>query len=150
MLAASRRAEGVGASTMLMKSHIVKMQASAKIHSLCGAHVCDTAHIVNMDETPNNLRAWRLYRKLSQADLAGRCNTTGHMISYLETGQRGLSLKWLLRLAPALGTTPGFLLDHDPNELPADILEIWGNADERERRQIVEIARTLVSTGTDG
>lgn len=150
MPTASRNSEGDGASAIPVKSHIVKIQASSKIHNLCGAPLGAPAHIVKMEDSPNNLKAWRLYRKLSQAELASRCDTTGHMIHYLETGQRGLSLKWLLRLAPALGTTPGFLLDHDPNELPSDILEIWGNADERERRQIVEIARTLVSTGTDG
>jgi hypothetical protein len=48
------------------------------------------------------------------------------MIQYLETGERGLSAKWLRKLASALDTTPGMLLDHDPETLDPDILEIWG------------------------
>ena len=71
------------------------------------------------------------------------------MISMLETEQRGLSAKWLRRLAPALDTSAGFLLDHDPNELPRDMLDIWNRADERQKRQIADIAKTIVRTGTD-
>ena len=36
------------------------------------------------------------------------------------------------------------LLDHDPHELPSDILEIWGNADAQERRQLIDVAKALV------
>lgn len=70
------------------------------------------------------------------------------MIQYLESGERGLSAKWLRKLAPALDTTPGMILDHDPNDLDGDILEIWATASNREKRQIAEVARALVKTGT--
>ncbi len=99
---------------------------------------------------PAHLKAWREFLKLSQAELAERVGTTASMISMLETEQRGLSEKWLRRLADALGTTAGFLLDHDPNNLPPDLLDIWGKADDRQKRQIVDIAKALVRTGTDG
>lgn len=99
---------------------------------------------------PNHLRAWRTWAKLSQAELAAKVNTNSNMIQYLETGERGLSAKWLRRLAPALETTPGLLLDHDPHTLDSDVLEIWLNASTREKRQIGEIAKALVATGTDG
>lgn len=99
---------------------------------------------------PNHLRAWRAYRKLSQAELAERVGTSANMIGYLESGERGLSAKWLRRLAPALETTPGMLLDHDPATLDNDILEIWAHAGEREKRQISEIAKTLLRDGTSG
>lgn len=72
------------------------------------------------------------------------------MIQYLETGERGLSAKWLRRLAPALDTTPGMILDHDPDELDADILDIWAHAGNREKRQLADIAKALVRTGTAG
>jgi len=77
-------------------------------------------------------------RKLSQ------CVCGANMIQYLETGERGLSAKWLRKLAPALDTTPGMLLDHDPNDLDNDILEIWGNASAREKKQISDVARALL------
>lgn len=54
------------------------------------------------------------------------------------------------RLAPALETTPGMLLDHDPATLDNDILEIWAHAGEREKRQISEIAKALLRDGTGG
>ena len=98
---------------------------------------------------PNFLREWRLFRKLTQDQLAERVGTNANMIGYLESGERGLSAKWLRRLAPALDTTPGMLLDHDPNTLDNDIIDIWAHAGERERRQISDIAKTLLRTGTN-
>lgn len=97
---------------------------------------------------PNFLRAWRIFRKLTQEQLAEKVSTNPNMIQYLETGERGLSAKWLRRLAPALDTTPGMLLDHDPGELDADIIDIWAHAGSREKRQLSEIAKTIVRTGT--
>lgn len=98
---------------------------------------------------PNHLREWRTFRKLTQEQLAERVGTNPNMIQYLETGERGLSAKWLRRLAPALETTPGMLLDHDPHQLDADIIDIWAHAGVRERRQLSEIAKTIVRTGTN-
>lgn len=97
---------------------------------------------------PNYLRAWRLFRKLTQEQLAAEAKTTANMIQYLESGERGLSAKWLRRLAPILDTTPGMILDHDPNDLDSDVIDIWANAGAREKRQLSEIAKTIVRTGT--
>lgn len=100
---------------------------------------------------PNHLRAWRLYRNnMTQEQLAEKVGTNANMIGYLESGERGLSAKWLRRLAAALDTTPGMLLDHDPNTLDSDVIDIWSHAGARERRQISEIAKTIVKTGTAG
>lgn len=99
---------------------------------------------------PNHLKAWREHRKLTQAELAAEVGTNANMIGYLESGERGLSAKWLRRLADALRITPGHLLDHDPRDMPNDILEIWMNADVNQRRQLAEVARALVKTGTGG
>lgn len=98
---------------------------------------------------PNYLGAWRRFRKMSQEALADSVGTTKAVISLLESGQRPLSAKWLRKLAPVLGTTPGHLLDHDPNDMSADIFDIWMAADQRQRRQLSDIARTIVKTGTD-
>ena len=101
------------------------------------------------NDGPNFLRAWREFRKLTQAELAEKVGTNQNMIAYLETGERGLSAKWLRKLAPALNTTPGHLLDHDPNQLDADIIDIWMHADARQRRQLSDVARAIVRTGTN-
>jgi len=135
-------------------SHIVTNKASANYHSLCVADSERWAQKEGMEPQeknggPNYLREWRTFRRLSQAALAERVGTNANMIQYLETGERGLSAKWLRKLAPALDTTPGMLLDHDPHEMDSDILEIWGNASAREKRQISEVARALLKTGTN-
>lgn len=86
---------------------------------------------------------------MSQVELAEAIGTSHQIIGYLERGRTQLSAKWLRKLAPALRTTPGMLLDHDPHDLDTDLIEIWANADERQQRQITDIATTLTRTGTD-
>lgn len=103
----------------------------------------------NKNGGPNYLREWRLFRGLTQQQLATKVSTNANMIQYLESGERGLSAKWLRRLAPALDTTSGMILDHDPETLDDDVIEIWATASNREKRQIADIARALVKTGTD-
>ena len=98
---------------------------------------------------PNYLRAWREYRGLSQPELAELIGTSHQVIGYLERGRTQLSAKWLRRLAPALSTTPGMLLDHDPHELTGDVIDMWRHASLRERQQLTDIAKTITRTGTD-
>lgn len=71
------------------------------------------------NDGPNYLRAWREHRHLTQEKLADKVGTTKSVISNLELGERGLSGKWLRRLAPALETQPGLLLDYHPDTVPA-------------------------------
>lgn len=151
MPVASTNCFGVGESIPRL-SHIVTCDASPFFHSLCVPHLVTECDIARMDGNknggPNYLRAWREFRKLSRDQLAEKVGTNTNMILYLETGERGLSAKWLRRLAPALDTTPGMILDHDPNDLDSDVIDIWARAGDRERRQISEIAKTLLRTGT--
>lgn len=101
---------------------------------------------------PNHLRAWMAYRSLKGVDLANALGSgvTPGMVSDLMNSKRALSAKWLRRLAPALKTTPGMLLDHDPRDLPSDILEIWINASAGQRRQLSDVAKAIVRDGTNG
>lgn len=90
------------------------------------------------------LREWREYRRLTQEQLAGMVTppTTASVISLLESGDRGLSNKWLTRLAPALRTKKGFILDMNPFEVATSILEIWAEIPEDEQPQ----AKTILET----
>jgi transcriptional regulator with XRE-family HTH domain len=111
-------------------------------------------HIGDMDDQesnggPNHLRAWREWANLSQQRLAEMAGTSFQVIGYLERGRTQLSAKWLRRLAPAIGITPGLLLDHDPAELDRDLIDTWVKATPRERKQIAEIAVAITRTGTD-
>lgn len=95
---------------------------------------------------PNHLKAWRRFRGLTQQQLADAVTppTTKQVIQALESDTMGLSAKWLRRLAPALGTTPGFLLDHDPTDIDASFLDdVMGVPVERreEARQILKVLK---------
>lgn len=91
----------------------------------------------------NNLRAWREHRRLSQDQLAELIGTKGNVIGHLESGERGLSDKWLRRLAPALGTAPGFLLDHSPDDLDAAYIDAAMSVGAEDRPQVLEILKTF-------
>lgn len=123
-------------------------------HSLCVNTNRDSCDDLGMDDQdknggPNYLREWRKFRNMTQQELATAVETNANMIQYLESGERGLSAKWLRRLAPVLDTTPGMILDHNPYELDNDIIEIWATASNREKRQIADIAKAVVRPGTD-
>lgn len=85
-----------------------------------------------------------MFREMTQADLAEAVGTNANVIHHLENGDRGLSHKWLVKLAPALGTTPGFLLDHNPFDLPNDLFEIWNRSSIEQKQQITSVAEALV------
>lgn len=123
-------------------------------HNPCVEPIFQPWQIVPVDTDdknggPNNLRAWRLARGMTQQALADKVAppTTANMIQYLENGERALSLKWLRRLADALDTTPGHLADHLPEQ--AEVLDFWSKRlDRDELRQLSRIADAL-KTGTD-
>jgi transcriptional regulator with XRE-family HTH domain len=144
-----------GLTDMQPLSQIVSSVAIPEFHSLCGDAIGRPWHSVSMSKTdknggPNHLRAWRLFRNLTLEELADEVGTSSNMIGYLETGERGLSAKWLRRLAKPLKTTPGHLLEHDPATLPNDIVEIWMSANEEQRAQLSDIAQALVKRGSGG
>lgn len=100
-------------------------------------------------ESVNHLRAWRQHKRLTQTALADLANTKASVISELESGQMQLSDKWLRRLAPHLGTTPGFLLDHNPNDMDSAFIEAAMAVPPERREQALQILRTFRS-GTGG
>jgi len=61
----------------------------------------------------------------------------------LESGDRGLSDKWLRKIAPVLGTRPGHLLEVDPDGVSDDILDIWAEIPEERRDQARDVLRTF-------
>lgn len=80
--------------------------------------------------------------------MAAEVGTAGNVIGLLESGERGLSFKWLQRLAPVLKTTPGFLLDHDPNDIDAAFVEAAMGVPKDRREQAMTILKTF-RTGTN-
>jgi transcriptional regulator with XRE-family HTH domain len=105
------------------------------------------------------IRAYRNRLKLSleqvaaQLEVIGRKRgikklpTTASGLSMLERGQRAYTQETLEALAEVLDTDVGSLLTRDPGD-PESIWAVWEQAKPNQRRQIVEIAKTLVRTGT--
>jgi transcriptional regulator with XRE-family HTH domain len=97
----------------------------------------------------NYLRAWREHRGLTQAKLAEAVGTTGAVISLLESGERGLSDKWLRKLAPVLRTRPGHLLEVDPENANEDVMDIWADIPEDRRDQARDVLKTFMRRSED-
>jgi transcriptional regulator with XRE-family HTH domain len=151
-LLANSDADGVSIPS---KSQTVTFTSSPVYHKLCEANSGKMSHTVTMADGdknggPNNLEAWRRHFGLSREELAARVGTAPNQILYLENGERGLSLKWLRRLAPALGINVGWLAEHNPDDIHPDLIEIWRTATDGQRRQISKIAQTILMDGTNG
>jgi len=98
----------------------------------------------------NHLRAWRQFRHMTLEEVADAVGSTKATIQQLEVGRITLSHKWLLKIAPVLGTTPGMLLDHDPNDLPTAVLETWASIPSDDKPKAMEMLKVFARTGTDG
>lgn len=104
------------------------------------------ADTLDMERDPeNHLKAWRKFRGFTQQALADAVEptTTKQVIQALESGGMQLSAKWLRRLAPALQTTPGFLLDHDPNNIDSSYVEEVMGVPQDRRAEALDILRVL-------
>ena len=97
------------------------------------------------DYTPPHhyLREWREFKRLTQEQFAELLGTSKSQISDLENSNRGLGYKWLWKASEALKIRPGFILEHDPEELPTDIIEIWATIPEGDRQKARAILETL-------
>ena len=102
------------------------------------------------ERPPHYLRSWRTFRHMTQQELADAIGTSKTVISEFERGNLQLSPKWLRKLAPVLKTQPGYILDHEPEDLDNDVLDIWSKIDERDREQAALVLRSFIKrTGTN-
>jgi transcriptional regulator with XRE-family HTH domain len=93
------------------------------------------------------IRQWREHRDLTLEQLAESISTTHATLSRIERGLQPYSQGMLEAIADRLGTDVANLLMRDPSD-PNAMWSIWDQAKEGERRMIVEVARTIVKTGT--
>lgn len=91
----------------------------------------------------HHLKAWRKFRGLSQEALADRIGKSKATIGHLETGRTEMTHTWLLELAPALDTTPGYILDHDPKDLDSELLRAAAEVAQENRAQVLTILQTF-------
>lgn len=93
------------------------------------------------------IRQWREFRGLTLEQLGERLEMTSSYLSMLERAQRGYTQETLEAIANALQTDVASLLMRNPTD-PDQIWSVWDQAKPGQRRQIVEIAKTLIKTGT--
>lgn len=93
------------------------------------------------------IKEWRLHRQLTLEQLAERVSSTHATLSRIERGMSPYSQALLEALADALQTDPASLLMRNPND-PEGIWSVWDQAQPGQRRTIVEIAKTVIKTGT--
>lgn len=93
------------------------------------------------------IREWRSHRGLTLEQLADRLEMTASHLSMLERGQRGYTQETLEALASALQTDAASLLMRNPED-PEGMWSVWDQAKPGERKMIVDIAKTVVKTGT--
>lgn len=131
-------------------SHITDSNAIGKIRESVNAPVRELSYLADMDDkTPHYLKEWRKFRRMTQQELADALGTSKSVISDMERGELQLSPKWLRRIAPVLETQPGHILDHDPESLDSDIIDIWARIAATDREQAVRVLSAFVKTGTN-
>lgn len=95
------------------------------------------------------IREWRKHRDLSQDQLAERIGMSRAYLSKIESGKRRYDQPFLEAAAEVLRCEPADLIIRDPSD-PEGIWSIWDSLRPVERAQVVEIAKTLKRTGTEG
>ncbi len=94
------------------------------------------------------MRQWREYRMKSLEQVADAVGTTHATLSRIERGLIPYSQDLLERVADCLGTDAASIIMRDPTADDA-IWTIWERAKTGERQMIVDIAKTIVKTGTN-
>lgn len=100
---------------------------------------------MDQPEFPNEnyVAAWRERAKLTQAELAEKIGTTGSVVSLLESGDRQLSPKWLRRISAAIHVPIGYLLEHHPDNVPADMIQLFASIPKEKQGVAEDMLRAL-------
>ena len=96
---------------------------------------------------PTFLRQWRKHRGLTLKQLAEAIGTTHASLSRVECGKQPYSQAMMEAAAERLSIDVASILMRNPEDSEA-IWSIWDQAKPGERRMIIDIARTIVKTGT--
>lgn len=110
------------------------------------AYLCDRAP---MARQAHYIKEWRKHRGLTQDQLAERIGMDKGYLSKIENGKRRYDQPFLEAAAVVLRCEPADLLIRDPSD-PDGIWSVWDGLKPIERQQVVEIAKTLKRTGTEG
>ena len=90
------------------------------------------------------VKEWRLYRKMTQEQLAERAGMTPNNLSQLENYRQNYSAAGLDALAAVLGCEPAHLLMVDPSK-DQGMWAIWERANPDVKARIVAVATALLA-----
>ena len=122
------------------------MSIDAHRHAVHHAYMARAARVLpKVHRHSTFIREWRKSKRLSLATLAGRIGVSHATLSRIERGKQDYNQTLLELLAEEFGTDPVSLLIRNPMD-PDAIWSVWDQAKPGQRRQIVEIARTLLKT----
>lgn len=110
------------------------------------AYLCDLAR---MAKRAHYIKEWRKHREMTQEQLAERIGIDKGYLSKIENGKRRYDQPFLEAAAVILRCEPADLIVRDPSD-PDGIWSVWDTLKPVERSQVVEIAKTLKRTGTEG
>lgn len=102
-----------------------------------------------MAKQSHYIKEWRKHRGYNQDQLAERIGIDRGYLSKIESGKRRYDQPFLEAAAEALQCAPADLIVRDPRD-PDGIWSIWDQLAAPQRTQLVEIAKTIKRTGTDG
>jgi transcriptional regulator with XRE-family HTH domain len=90
-------------------------------------------------------REWRKRHGMTLEQAAEKAGMTAGNLSAMERGEQGYTPAGLQALANVYQTSPGWLLEVNPLDRDSpNLLSIWGEATDAQRKMIVDLARTVV------
>ena len=102
-----------------------------------------------MSKQRHFIKEWRKAKGLTQEQLAERIGITKGYVSKIESGKKRYDQPFLEAAAVVLSCEPADLIVRDPSD-PDGIWSVWDTLQPTQREQVVEIAKTIKRTGTDG
>jgi transcriptional regulator with XRE-family HTH domain len=131
---------------------MANLDASEKVSWLRNDSRLPSLHNANMAKKAKTswfLKEWRKHRGYTQERLAEMVSLSKPYISQLERGDRQYTQELLELFAGALMCEPVDLIIRDPSD-PEGMWSIWDGLSQPQKTQVVEIAKTIKRTGTEG
>jgi len=95
------------------------------------------------EKETHHLQAWRVYHGLTVAQLSKKSGISAQTIAGIECGEIDPGTKLLTKLADALNTTTGYLVDHLPEDADPNIFNTVSAIPKDRRSQALEILKTF-------
>lgn len=100
---------------------------------------------------PIFLKEWRLYRNLTQEQLAERISVSAPTLGRIENGKLPYNQDFIELAAIALRCEPADIIMRKPgSDSPWSILEGLKKAPPRKQEEIKAVVETMLKTGSDG